>query len=583
MAMNKSPSLSIICTILICIHMLFISYRLLSCNAGVTGLTKYVRYRYKTCWKPLKINQYSKTNSNLPLKNIKPLLVVDHLCIDMNQLLHYGTRKLANTTHFMAKVYKRLDEILYTIQPEKSLVLAYDGSAPFAKMQTQRIRRTTSSSASMITPGTDFMNSILDYTMCYILQRLHRLTYNNITTFISSPTSPGEGELKIIDWIHTKMTNLNDSIVLCGSDSDMFIQTLQLVNRPNVFIFQNGNQELSDGICNTTHLFNAIVRDMRLIKSNKSYSREFIENYIQDDVIRQDLSILFLFQGNDYLPKLRGSTIMNTISAYSLSMASLPRESRFLYNVTSKSFNFAALWKIMHNLRSYVNNASVSSPPLQIATSIQYLYEYGQKHRINITERLLLAKNSLLIGIEIIFDNITYTSPISFTSKREARDYMATQILQSVNSSFYENILQRQQKTRDLLQQMKQSRDDNSLDDTLDDSLEDNDVSIDDRENPSVSKDTYMQYVRTEDVEHYLRGILWVLEMYKKGVCPDVSYTYSGRPPMSPYTITHYIESKLQLSNTDTLKEQISIQDLLRHANYQSLVDAIKIKEKPIL
>jgi hypothetical protein len=31
-----------------------------------------------------------------------------------------------------------------------------------------------------------------------------------------------------------------------------------------------------------------------------------------------------------------------------------------------------------------------------------------------------------------------------------------------------------------------------------------------------------------EDVEHYLRGILWTLQMYVTGSCPDASYSYFG-------------------------------------------------------
>lgn len=31
-----------------------------------------------------------------------------------------------------------------------------------------------------------------------------------------------------------------------------------------------------------------------------------------------------------------------------------------------------------------------------------------------------------------------------------------------------------------------------------------------------------------EDVEHYLRGLLWTLQMYVTGSCPDASYSYFG-------------------------------------------------------
>jgi hypothetical protein len=49
-------------------------------------------------------------------------------------------------------------------------------------------------------------------------------------------------------------------------------------------------------------------------------------------------------------------------------------------------------------------------------------------------------------------------------------------------------------------------------------------------------------------VEEYLRGVLWVVQMYTDGVCPDVSYTYMGRPPISPFLVSNYI-SKLVWKN----------------------------------
>lgn len=46
---------------------------------------------------------------------------------------------------------------------------------------------------------------------------------------------------------------------------------------------------------------------------------------------------------------------------------------------------------------------------------------------------------------------------------------------------------------------------------------------------------------RDSDVEEYLRGILWTVQMYSDGFCSDVSYTYAGRPPVSPFLIVNYI------------------------------------------
>jgi hypothetical protein len=49
-------------------------------------------------------------------------------------------------------------------------------------------------------------------------------------------------------------------------------------------------------------------------------------------------------------------------------------------------------------------------------------------------------------------------------------------------------------------------------------------------------------YVRDGDIEAYLRGLLWVVQMYQDGVCPDYSYTYAGRPAPTAGLILDYIE-----------------------------------------
>ena len=54
--------------------------------------------------------------------------------------------------------------------------------------------------------------------------------------------------------------------------------------------------------------------------------------------------------------------------------------------------------------------------------------------------------------------------------------------------------------------------------------------------------------MRDSDVEEYLKGLLWVLQMYTDGVCPDVSFTYMSRPPVSPFLVKNYI-SKLVWKN----------------------------------
>jgi hypothetical protein len=78
-------------------------------------------------------------------------------------------------------------------------------------------------------------------------------------------------------------------------------------------------------------------------------------------------------------------------------------------------------------------------------------------------------------------------------------------------------------------------------DDVTNDGDEDGDDSFPEA-NELVNDDEYLSYLKDSDIEHYLNGLLWVAQMYVDGACPDVSYRYNGRPPITAYSIKMYIE-----------------------------------------
>lgn len=53
--------------------------------------------------------------------------------------------------------------------------------------------------------------------------------------------------------------------------------------------------------------------------------------------------------------------------------------------------------------------------------------------------------------------------------------------------------------------------------------------------------DKMYEFVRDEDVEVYLRGLLWILRMYADGVCADISYSFAGRTSPTPSRIVRYL------------------------------------------
>jgi hypothetical protein len=67
-----------------------------------------------------------------------------------------------------------------------------------------------------------------------------------------------------------------------------------------------------------------------------------------------------------------------------------------------------------------------------------------------------------------------------------------------------------------------------------------------------IHEGDYCKFVREEDVVEYLRGILWVVEMYIKGECPDVGFTYTGRPCVAPVNILNLIAKVLKKNTLES-------------------------------
>ena len=93
-----------------------------SFNGGIPGLTKFFRSNYKPAW-------------CLHDKKAESMEAM-HLAIEMNPILHMNMRAAKNPTHYISKIFCTLDKILTMVKPTKSLILVFDGPAPFAKVIT---------------------------------------------------------------------------------------------------------------------------------------------------------------------------------------------------------------------------------------------------------------------------------------------------------------------------------------------------------------------------------------------------------------------------------------------------------------
>lgn len=439
-------------------------------NAGVVGLTKFLRRKGSgSAWTPASINQQATT---------------DHLCIDMNQLIHTSVRSKStpNLNQCSRRIFFELDNILKYVSPKKSLVLVFDGPAPFAKLQTQRSRRVVSPESNIITPGTDFMALVESLMLSYAFSRVNRL--RNVTVYISGTTAPGEGEVKIIDWATTHITNRNESLVVCGLDSDILVQGIMLSRISQIRVLQLG-KDYSAAFCNISLVIDnlalaANLTDPKLLNvSTDRFTREdtnrdlylesiangnipakpnsFVASLTQfqlESIVRHglrsrkpdsylaeypksfglDLIALFVMQGNDYLPKVRGVTMDRALLAYGNVMKLLPPENRCLLDTERNSFNFVALYLLMQELRCDSVQLHV-----QVPRPVSCLYELAQRQDLQcdmewqdeVVESVEppSSRTQLWWRTSLTVNGVNISSSSPHPSKAAARDALARQIL----------------------------------------------------------------------------------------------------------------------------------------------------------
>jgi hypothetical protein len=243
--------------------------------------------------------------------------VFDHVAFDMNGLLHSACLKAKTLEHAVLRIFRDLDATLRVLQPRKSVVLAFDGPGPLAKLITQRKRRLKSSRQSKykmsglnITPGTEFMLAVRRACEYFAASRVAgSYRFKDIAFYISGADVAGEGEVKIIDWLHVlRSRGPSDSIIIVGGDADLVLQGLATYSVRDMFVYAGRDRSgpVSKMNNNPSLVFSLweVVRALERLFPGESC------------VARVDLLVLMIMNGNDYLPKVRGSGFQGFFRAY---------------------------------------------------------------------------------------------------------------------------------------------------------------------------------------------------------------------------------------------------------------------------
>jgi len=293
------------------------------------------------------VNNYANIIRNLAyFKNVQ---AIDNMYMDCNSIIYDAVHELNKSPEKMETdvfessiinmVVANIEKYILTISPSNSIFIAFDGVAPFAKMNQQKTRRykthfMSKSSPSLprkwdtsaITPGTKFMerlSSRLEHEF-----RFKEKKYKVKKIIVSTSSDKGEGEHKIMDYIRDQ-NKTGETVALYGLDADLImLSILQLKYCKNIYVFREAPEFLKSSIPVEvkSDASNLYFLDMQMF-SRSLLSQMDCVNY---DVQRIcDYVFMCFLLGNDFLPhfpamNIRTQGIQALMDVYRLYIGNKP-------------------------------------------------------------------------------------------------------------------------------------------------------------------------------------------------------------------------------------------------------------------
>ena len=277
---------------------------------------------------------------------------------DINKPENYSEDEFYNI--LLEKTKQQIEKYIQQIQPTKILFIAFDGVAPFAKMEQQRNRRykswfqssfistlengdrnpTTEShkiSTSMFTPGTKFMQRLSDYMTTAFLGQEERYKIQQI--LLATPRDPGEGEHKLYEHMrnHPTESTHNNAVAVYGLDADLIMLSLFHISYcPKLYVFREAPEfmksslQFSDKQHDTKDesLLSKELWGLDIAQLGRSIANEMACSY-PDSRRMYDYVFLCFLLGNDFLPhfpalNIRTQGIQRLLDTYRQTIGSKP-------------------------------------------------------------------------------------------------------------------------------------------------------------------------------------------------------------------------------------------------------------------
>jgi 5'-3' exonuclease len=225
-------------------------------------------------------------------------------------------------------VIAKIEYYIQTISPSKTVIIAFDGVAPVAKLEQQRSRRYKSGyqnnisralfkkekddpwNTTAITPGTKFMSELNALISARFSDKDAPTSMKVDNIIVSGSNHVGEGEHKLFDYIRRNPEKHADQVtVIYGLDADLIMLSINhLPVCPEIYLFRETPQFIgsidanlepdADYLLDIPELTEAIIAHMN---NNVELSKEQKLSVSQRNKV-YDYIFLGFFLGNDFMP-----------------------------------------------------------------------------------------------------------------------------------------------------------------------------------------------------------------------------------------------------------------------------------------
>ena len=266
-----------------------------------------------------------KNHANIIKKYVKNVLKVDNLYLDCNSIIYDAYNKMVHddtitdiNVSIIKAVITKIEYYISIIEPSKTIIIAFDGVAPVAKLEQQRSRLYKSSyqneitrsifkkgkndpwNTAAITPGTSFMSDLNKSVNAHFTKKSDSLTY-----LVSGSNVVGEGEHKLFEYIRLNPEkHATEITIIYGLDADLIMLSINhLPVSPNIYLFRETPhfiQSIDSSLEPDANYFLDIPQLSEIIIKYMNNDAPLITIQQQNKVY--DYIFLGFFLGNDFLP-----------------------------------------------------------------------------------------------------------------------------------------------------------------------------------------------------------------------------------------------------------------------------------------